>query len=82
MRQTRTITGPGGSREGRCSGVGSGTLPSWLRWLTLVIGVLAIGAPAYLPSFAVPIWGIVVGVWLIGAGRVRRPAVMATQQSA
>jgi len=59
-----------------------GTLPTWLRWLTLIIGVLAIGAPAYFPSFAVPIWGIVVGVWLIVAGRVPRHAVIATQQSA
>jgi hypothetical protein len=59
-----------------------GTLPGWLRWLTLIIGVLAIGAPAYLPAFAVPVWGIVVGVWLIAAGRVPRRAVMATQQSA
>jgi hypothetical protein len=59
-----------------------GTLPSWLRWLTLIIGVLAIGAPAYLPAFAVPIWGIVVGVWLIAAGRIPRHAVIATQQSA
>jgi hypothetical protein len=58
-----------------------GTLPNWLRWLTLIIGVLAIGSPAYLPSFAVPIWGIVVGVWLIAAGRVPRHSVIATQPS-
>jgi len=59
-----------------------GTLPDWLRWVTLILGVLAIAAPAYFPSFAVPIWGIVVGVWLIAAGRVSRHAVIATQQSA
>lgn len=50
-----------------------GTLPGWLRWLSLVVGVLAIAAPAYFPSFAIPIWGLVMGVWLVG-GRVSRSA--------
>jgi hypothetical protein len=59
-----------------------GTLPGWLRWLSLIIGVLAIAAPAYLPSFAIPIWGVVIGVWLIAAGRAVRPAVRATQPTA
>ncbi|HEV2028908.1 MAG TPA: hypothetical protein VGS16_10295 [Candidatus Dormibacteraeota bacterium] len=45
-----------------------GTLPGWLRWLSLVIGVLAIAAPAYFPSFAIPIWGLVIGGWLIASG--------------
>ena len=56
--------------------VGSrGTLPAWLRWLSLVVGLLAIAAPAYLPSFAIPIWGLVVGGWLIVASRGSRLAV-------
>jgi hypothetical protein len=38
-----------------------GMLPGWLRWLTLIIGVLAVGAPAYFPGFAIPVWGIVMG---------------------
>src|ERR1700694_331578 len=59
-----------------------GTLPNWLRWLTLVIGVLAIAAPAYFPSFGVPVWGIVMGVWLIAAGRSSRHVVVATQARA
>jgi hypothetical protein len=59
-----------------------GTLPGWLRWLSLIIGVLAIAAPAYLPSFAIPVWGLVIGVWLIAAGRAVRPAVRATQPTA
>jgi hypothetical protein len=49
-----------------------GMLPGWLRWLTLIIGVLAIAAPAYLPAFAIPVWGLVIGVWLIAAGRASR----------
>ncbi|HEV2414333.1 MAG TPA: hypothetical protein VGX27_05960, partial [Candidatus Dormibacteraeota bacterium] len=59
-----------------------GTLPDWLRWVTLILGVLAIAAPAYFPSFAIPIWGMVMGVWLIGAGRFSRGAVVATQRNA
>jgi hypothetical protein len=59
-----------------------GTLPDWLRWLTLILGVLAIGAPAYFPSFAIPIWGVVIGGWLIAAGRSSRHAAVATQAGA
>jgi hypothetical protein len=53
-----------------------GTLPNWLRWLTLIAGVLAVGSPALFPAFAIPIWGVVIGVWLIAAGRVSHPAVV------
>jgi len=48
-----------------------GSLPSWLRWLTLVAGVLALTTPFYFSAPAVPIWGIVVGVWLLLARRLR-----------
>jgi hypothetical protein len=47
-----------------------GTLPAWLRWLTLVVGILALAAPAYFPAFAIPVWGVVMGGWLIVAGRL------------
>ena len=46
-----------------------GQLPDWLRWVTLIAGVLALGAPFFFPSFAIPLWGIVIGVYLIAAGR-------------
>jgi hypothetical protein len=53
-----------------------GSLPNWLRWVSLVAGVLALTAPFYFASPAVPLWGIVVGVWLVVRGRVQnRPAV-------
>ena len=53
-----------------------GSLPNWLRWVSLVAGVLALTAPFFFASPAVPIWGIVVGVWLVVRGRVQnRPAV-------
>ena len=50
-----------------------GQLPVWLRWVTLVAGVLALGSPFYFPAFAIPLWAILFGVWLIAAGR-RLPA--------
>ncbi|HEV2035700.1 MAG TPA: hypothetical protein VGU71_16160 [Candidatus Dormibacteraeota bacterium] len=59
-----------------------GTLPDWLRWLTLVIGVLAVAAPAYFPAFAIPVWGIVMGAWLIAAGRASNSVARATQPTA
>ena len=46
------------------------TLPSWVRWLTLIAGLLAITAPFYFAAPAVPLWGIVVGAWLTFAGRL------------
>ncbi len=51
-------------------------LPGWVRWLTLVVGILALGTPFYFPAFAIPIWGIVFGVWLITSGpRIAEPSV-------
>ena len=56
--------------------LGSGTtFPRWLRWLTLVAGVLALGAPFFFPAFAIPIWGIVIGIWLVASGRVSNPGI-------
>jgi hypothetical protein len=54
-----------------------GSLPNWLRWLTLIVGVLALASPASLPAYAIPIWGVVIRVWLIGLRRVSNPAVAA-----
>jgi hypothetical protein len=52
-----------------------GSLPSWLRWVSLIAGVLALTAPFYFAAPAVPLWGIVVGIWLVVRGRVQnRPA--------
>jgi hypothetical protein len=53
-----------------------GQLPTWLRRVTLIVGVLAIGSPAYFPAFAVPIWAVVIGVWLVAAGRKSRARVV------
>lgn len=52
------------------------TLPAWLRWVTLITGVIALASLAYLPFFVTFIWALVIGVWLVATGRVR-PAVAA-----
>jgi hypothetical protein len=49
-----------------------GILPNWLRWVTLVAGVLAITAPFFFTAPAIPIWAIVIGVWLLVSGRATR----------
>jgi hypothetical protein len=47
-----------------------GSLPNWLRWVSLLAGVLALTAPFYFASPAVPLWGIVAGVYLLVAPRL------------
>jgi hypothetical protein len=59
-----------------------GQIPTWLRWLTLIVGVLAVASPALFPAFAIPVWGIVIGVWVIGSGRASRSAAATPQRSA
>jgi hypothetical protein len=59
-----------------------GLLPNWLRWLTLIVGVLAVASPALFPAFAIPAWGIVIGVWVIASGRASRSVVVTPQRSA
>jgi hypothetical protein len=58
------------------------TLPAWLRWLTLIAGVAGIASLAFFPFFILMIWGIVIGVWLLAAGRGSDPSAMAGQPSA
>lgn len=49
--------------------VSAGTaLPPWLRWLTLALAVIGLASPAFFPSFALLIWGLVTGAWLLTAG--------------
>jgi hypothetical protein len=40
-------------------------LPAWLRWLTLIAGVLGLASPAFFPSLALLVWAIVTGIWLL-----------------
>jgi hypothetical protein len=50
-----------------------GVLPAWVRWFTLVAGVLGLASTAYFPFFFLLIWGVVIGVWLLTTGRAPAP---------
>jgi hypothetical protein len=53
-------------------------LPAWLRWVTLAAGVLGLASIAFLPFFALLIWGLVIGGWLLASGgRTPEPAAAA-----
>jgi hypothetical protein len=43
-------------------------VPAWLRWLTLVLGIIGLASPAFFPSLALLVWGVVTGLWLSIAG--------------
>jgi hypothetical protein len=43
--------------------------PAWLRRLTIVAGVCGIAGLAFFPFFVLMVWGVVMGVWLLRAGR-------------
>ena len=50
------------------------TFPGWLRWVTLVAGVLGLASPAFFPSLALLVWAIVTGIWLLTVGARQGPA--------
>jgi hypothetical protein len=58
-----------------------GSLPNWVRWLSLIAGVLAVTTPFYFSAPAVPLWGIVMGVWLLVARRAP-VAIVGAQRTA
>jgi hypothetical protein len=47
-------------------------LPTWLRWLTLIAAIAAFAGLAFFTFFLVLLWGVVVGLWLLIAGRRRQ----------
>jgi hypothetical protein len=44
-------------------------LPAWLHWVTLIAGILGLASIAFFPWFALLIWSVVAGVWLLASGR-------------
>lgn len=40
-------------------------LPAWLRWSTLIVGLLGITSLAFFTFFPLLLWAIVVGIWLV-----------------
>lgn len=59
---------------------GREVLPNWLRWLTLIVGVLGLASPAWFPWFALPLWAVVTGIWLLAPGRTASLPASAEQQ--
>jgi hypothetical protein len=51
--------------------------PAWVRWSTLVAGVVALAAVAWFPFFVVYAWALVLGLRLLVVGRARTPEVRA-----
>jgi hypothetical protein len=50
------------------TGSSSPAVPSWLRWVTLGLAVIALASPAFFPSFALLVWAVATGIWLLAAG--------------
>ena len=44
-------------------------LPTWFGWVTLIAGILGLASPAFFPFFALLIWGLVAGIWLLATTR-------------
>lgn len=44
-------------------------LPAWLRWPTLVVGMLGITSLLFFTFFPLLLWGVVMGVWLLAGNR-------------
>lgn len=50
-------------------------LASWLRWLTFALGVIGLASLIFIPYFALLLWGIVTGAWVLVSGREPAPAL-------
>lgn len=48
---------------------GRSALPAWLGWVTLIAGILGLASFGFFPWFALLIWSLVTGIWLLAAGR-------------
>jgi hypothetical protein len=54
--------------------IGGRDAPTWVRVFSAVVGVLALFSMAFFPFFAVLLWGLVIGIWLL----VSTPTAQAT----
>jgi hypothetical protein len=43
-------------------------IPAWLRWVTLALAIIGLASPAFFPSFALLLWSLIMGVWLLASG--------------
>jgi hypothetical protein len=47
------------------------TVPGWLRWATIVAGVVGLFSLAFFPFFILVLWALVAGIWLLVAAPSR-----------
>jgi hypothetical protein len=47
--------------------------PAWLRWLTLIVGILGLFSLAWFPFFALLLYALIAGIWLIVSARTEVP---------
>jgi hypothetical protein len=59
--------------------IGPVTVPSWVRWATLVAGIAGLASLAWFPFFLVYIWAIALGCWLLVAASEPAPQVIRPQ---
>ena len=56
-------------------------MPSWLRWFTIVAGVIGLFSLAFFPFFILIVWALVAGIWLlVSAPAIAHPATRLTEQ--
>ncbi len=58
--------------------IGGSAIPSWVRAVSGIVGLLALFSLAFFPFFAVLIWGLVIGIWLLASSPpAKSPAAQA-----
>ena len=56
-------------------------MPSWLRWFTIVAGVIGLFSLAFFPFFILVLWALVAGIWLlVSAPAVSQSGIRPTDQ--
>lgn len=63
------LCGAGGVLLGLSLIVTAVALRGWVRWFTGVVGVIALASAAWFPFFVLLLGSIVLGIWLLTAGR-------------
>jgi hypothetical protein len=46
---------------------GTVAVPGWVRWFTVVAGVIGLFSFAFFPFFILVLWALVVGIWLLAS---------------
>ena len=56
-------------------------MPGWLRWFTIVAGVIGLFSLAFFPFFILVLWALVAGIWLlVSAPAAAQSGIRPTEQ--